>query len=91
MVGDGILSSSATPTGRYAALSDAGRILRFFNYYMHPPVRAGYLKTGQADASTVAFMYVYYLEAYPNAAQPYHGAQGWLVNNAAYSLNQPLD
>ena len=74
-----------------AALSASGKLIRFFNYFMHPGVREGYLKSGQSDASLNAFMYVYYLELYPNALHTYNGATGWQVNTQSYSLNQPLD
>ncbi|MDE2136633.1 MAG: hypothetical protein KGJ68_04305 [Gammaproteobacteria bacterium] len=91
MTGDGIVASASSASDRYAALSASGQIIRFFNYYMHPGIREGYLKAGEADASLPAFMYVYYLESYPNALHTFHGATGWQVNTASYSLNQPLD
>jgi hypothetical protein len=90
MRGDGIVASASWAGNRYAALASRGKVLTFFNFYMHPPVRAGYLKAGLPDASLLAFMYTYYLEAYPNAVPAYNKSTGWTVNNAAYSLNQPL-
>jgi len=91
MTGDGIIASGIPAANRYAALSASGKVIRFFNYFMHPGVREGYLKSGQSDASLIAFMYVYFLETYPNALHTYDGATGWQVNTSSYSLNQPLD
>lgn len=91
MTGDGIIASASPAANRYAALSASGKVLRFFNYFMHPGVREGYLKSGQSDPSLNAFMYVYFLEVYPNALHTYNGATGWQVNTNSYSLNQPLD
>jgi hypothetical protein len=90
MQGDGIVASASWAGNRYAALTSSGKVLTFFNFYMHPPIRAGYLKAGLPDASLLAFMYTYYLEAYPNSVRAYPKSTGWTVNNAAYSLNQPL-
>ena len=41
-------------TSVLAALANAGRIFRFFNYFMHPPVRQGYLKASLSDGSLVS-------------------------------------
>lgn len=90
MSGDGIIASDDTAADRYAALSASGRILRSFNVFMNPPVREGYLKTVLPDASLTSFMYVYYLEAYPNALHTYGpNSHGWGVVNTSWSLNQP--
>lgn len=86
---DGILDSAPWAGNRYENLLNANRVLHFFNYFMHPPVRAGYLKASQADASVFALMYAYYLEAYPNALHTFRSSTGWRVNNATYTLNQP--
>lgn len=91
MTGDGILAATSYAGNRYAALSNAHKVLRFFDYYMHPPVREGYLKAALQDASLTAFMYVYYLEAYPNANITFSGSSGWQVNSQAFSVNQPAD
>ena len=55
-------------------LTTHGRVLGFYNYYMQPDVRAGYLaairnaKPGDfklADASLLNFAWLYYLAGYP--------------------------
>ena len=89
MAGDGIIASASNAGARYAALSARGKILRFFDWYLYPPVRVGYLNASMPDASLAALMDVYYLESYPNSHQPIDSSTGWRVNTAAYSLQQP--
>ncbi len=88
MTGDGIIASASSAGARYAALSASGKILRFFDLYLYPPVRVGYLNASMADASLAALMDVYYLESYPNSHRPNNSATGWRVNSAEYSLLQ---
>jgi len=90
MVGDGIIAATARASDRYMALASAGRIMPFFDYFMHPPVRSGYLKSSITDASLIKFMYSYYFEAYPNPAQSYLNYPAWQVNSASWSTQQPL-
>lgn len=90
MVGDGIVAIASSASNRYTALANAGKILGFFDYYMHPPVRSGYLKSSAYDVSLIKFMYSYFLEAYPNPAPSYASFPAWEVNNASYSVHQLL-
>jgi hypothetical protein len=88
MAGDGIIASASNAGARYSALSASGKVLRFFDWYLYPPVRVGYLNASMPDASLAALMDVYYLESYPNSHQPIDSSNGWRVNTAAYSLQQ---
>lgn len=90
MVGDGIIASTSLATNRYMALANSGKFLGFLDYFMHPPVRSGYLKSSAFDASLIKFMYAYYLEAYPNPARSYASYSAWQVNNQSWSTQQPL-
>jgi hypothetical protein len=91
MVGDGIVASAAHAVDRYMALANQGRIMSFFDYYMHPPVRSGYLKSSISDPSVLKFMYAYYLEAYPNPSHSYVSYPAWQANNYSWSTQQPLN
>jgi hypothetical protein len=91
MVGDGIIASASHAVDRYMALANKGRIMPFFDYYMHPPVRSGYLKSSIRDASLIKFMYAYYLEAYPNPSHSYTSYPAWQANNFSWSARQSLN
>jgi hypothetical protein len=91
MVGDGIVAAATHAVDRYMALANKGKIMGFFDYYMHPPIRSGYLKSSIGDASLLKFMYAYYLEAYPNPKNSYVSYPAWQANNQSWSTQQPLN
>jgi hypothetical protein len=91
MTGDGIIAAASHAVDRYMALANKGKIMGFFDYYMHPPIRSGYLKSSIRDASLIKFMYAYYLEAYPNPSHSYQSYPAWQANNYSWSTQQPLN